>query len=167
MDSCRTATALTATSKRFQNCCRRPATKRPWSVNGTSAATRNGYDYWNILMGQGPYYNPPMITTEWSTGHEAHTGYTTDIITDMTLDCLKEKRDPNKPFMLMYQHKAPHRNWQPGPKHLNMYDDVTIPEPETLFDDYAGSGTIGQYANDDSRRTCQRYDLKLKGHGTT
>ena len=52
------------------------------------------------------------------------------------LDGMKNKRNKDKPFMLMYQHKAPHRNWQPGPKYLTKYDDVTLPEPDTLFDDY-------------------------------
>ena len=53
-----------------------------------------------------------------------HTGYTTDIITDVALDWLKNKRDQNKPFLLMYQHKAPHRNWQPAPRYLDKYKDV-------------------------------------------
>ncbi|MBW3598761.1 MAG: sulfatase [Planctomycetes bacterium] len=94
-----------------------------------------GFDHWHILIGQGPYYNPPMLMPE---GRVNHTGYTTDIITDLTLDWLKEKRDPEKPFFLVYQHKAPHRDWQPAPRHLDKYDDATIPEPETLFDDYSG-----------------------------
>ncbi len=92
-----------------------------------------GFDFWNVLIGQGPYYNPPMRTPE---GRVQHTGYTTDIVTDIALDWFKEKRDPEKPFMAMIQHKAPHRNWQPGPKHLNKYDDVDIYEPDNLFDDY-------------------------------
>ena len=86
-----------------------------------------GFDFWQVLQGQGPYYNPPMNTAE---GVKKITGYTTDIITDVSLDWLKNKRDPNKPFILMSQHKAPHRNWQPGPKYLNQYDDVDIPEPK-------------------------------------
>jgi arylsulfatase A-like enzyme len=96
-----------------------------------------GFDYWQILIGQGPYYNPPMLTPQ---GRVAHTGYTTDIITDLALEWLKKERDPNKPFFLMYQHKAPHREWQPAPRHIDKYDDVTLPEPETLFDDYSGRG---------------------------
>ena len=94
-----------------------------------------GFDHWNVLIGQGPYYNPTMKTAQ---GRTRHTGYTTDIITDLALDWLKTKRDADKPFMLMYQHKAPHRNWMPGPDKLTMYDGVDIPEPDTLFDDYAG-----------------------------
>ena len=97
-----------------------------------------GFDYWHILIGQGPYYNPPMKTPE---GIVKHTGYTTDIITDQALDFLKNQRDKSRPFFLMYHHKAPHRHWQPGPKYLTKYDDVTLPEPDNLFDDYRGRGT--------------------------
>ena len=92
-----------------------------------------GFDYWHILRGQGPYYNPEMLVPG---GSVKHTGYTTEIITDETLKWL-EGRKHDKPFFLLYWHKAPHRNWQPGPKQLTNYDDVTIPEPPTLFDDYA------------------------------
>ncbi len=91
-----------------------------------------GFDYWNILPGQGYYYNPDFIEM----GEKKQiTGYVTDIITDLCLDWL-EKRDKNKPFLLMYQHKAPHRSWMPGPDHLYTFYHDTIPEPPTLFDDY-------------------------------
>jgi len=114
-----------------------------------------GFDYWAVLSaggGQGQYYNPDFKTP---TGALRITGYTTDIITDMSLDWLK-KRDPNKPFFLMYQHKAPHREWAPGPDHLTLYDDVDIPEPPTLFDDWSGrtsaakqqTMTIAEHLND-------------------
>ena len=116
-----------------------------------------GYDYSEVLIGQGPYYNPPMRKNG---KHVKHIGYTTDIITDLALDWLKQ-RDDEKPFMLMYQHKAPHRNWQPGPQHLNMYDDVTIPEPETLFDDYAGRGTPAKTQDMSIAKTMTDGDLKL------
>ncbi len=92
-----------------------------------------GFNYWSILVGQGTYYNPMLITNG---DKEKHNGYTTDIITDLTLDWLKNKRDPNKPFIMMYQHKAPHRPWEPDPKHFHLYENETIPEPENLFDDY-------------------------------
>jgi len=97
-----------------------------------------GFDYWDVLIGQGPYYNPTMIRN----GERVkRTGYTTDIITDLALDWLEDGRDPEKPFLLMCQHKAPHRNWQPAPRHLHLYDDVEIPEPPTLVDDWSGKGT--------------------------
>ena len=94
-----------------------------------------GFDIWKVLLGQGPYYNPPMKSVE---GTKKIEGYTTDIITDLSLEWLKEGRDKDKPFMLMCQHKAPHRNWQPGPDHLNLYDDIEMPYPETFWDDYKG-----------------------------
>jgi hypothetical protein len=90
-----------------------------------------------------------------------HTGYTTEIITDLALDWLKNQRDPDKPFMLMYQHKAPHRNWQPGPDYLNMYDDVTIPEPDTLFDDYGHTGIPAKAQDMSIEFTMTASDLKL------
>ncbi|QDV69489.1 Arylsulfatase [Rosistilla carotiformis] len=131
-------------------------------------STPQGFDYYDVLKGQGPYYNPPMLTAGENDQPitRRHTGYTTEIITDKTLTWLKEARDPDKPFMLMYQHKAPHRNWMPAPKYLNWLDDVTIPEPETLWDDYAGrtpsasrqTMTIKEHLNDN--------DLKLSGYGT-
>ena len=96
-----------------------------------------GFDAWEVLPGQGAYYNPDMRVGPDDT-QRRHEGYTTDIITDLSLEWLKERRDPDKPFMLMSQHKAPHRNWMPGPEHLALYDGQHIWEPPTLFDDYAG-----------------------------
>lgn len=118
-----------------------------------------GYDYSEVLIGQGPYYNPPMLKNGQRT---QHTGYTTDIITDLALQWLDVERDREKPFLLMYQHKAPHRNWQPGPNHLTMYDDVEIPEPETLFDDYSGRGTPARTQDMSIAKTMTESDLKLQ-----
>ena len=117
-----------------------------------------GFDYWRVLLGQGPYYNPPM-RSEADTIQ--FTGYTTDIITDLTLEWLKEKRDASKPFMVMYQHKAPHRRWEPGPDHLTMYDDVDIPEPPTLFDDYTGRTTAASTQNMEIADNLTDRDLKI------
>ncbi len=122
------------------------------------ATTPTGFDYSEVLIGQGPYYNPPMLKNGERT---KHTGYTTDIITDLALNWLKEERDQSKPFMLMFQHKAPHRNWQPGPKHLTMYDDVTIPEPDNLFDDYSTRGTAAKTQRMEVKRDLTPNDLKL------
>lgn len=124
------------------------------------ATAPTGFDYSEVLIGQGPYYNPPMRLNGASKPVK-HVGYTTDIITDLALDWLKNKRDSDKPFMLMYQHKAPHRNWQPGPKHLTMYDDVEIPEPDNLFDSWSGRGTAAQTQDMSIRKTMTEYDLKL------
>ncbi len=93
-----------------------------------------GFDYWQILPGQGIYYNPPMNDQGKPV---KHSGYTTDVITDLSLEWLKN-RDKSKPFLLMSQHKAPHREWAPAVRHLGWDKDRQYPEPETLFDDYQG-----------------------------
>jgi len=127
------------------------------------ASTPVGYDYFDVLIGQGPYYNPPMKTVDDS-GEvvvREHIGYTTEIITEKTLDWLREGRDSEKPFLLMYQHKAPHRDWQPAPKYLNWLDDVTIPEPETLYDDYANRASPAAKQYMEIRRNMRDSDLKL------
>ena len=117
-----------------------------------------GFDYWSVLIGQGPYYNPPIKTPK---GTVKYTGYTTDILTLLAMSWLQHKRDKNKPFCLMYQHKAPHRNWQPAPEHLTMYDNVTIPEPATLFDDYSNRGRAAKEQDMSIEKTMNNSDLKL------
>ncbi len=94
-----------------------------------------GFDYWKVLPGQGRYYSPVFITPE---GRETIPGYVTDVITDKSLEWLEEGRDKSKPFMLMLQHKAPHRAWEPGPAHVGDLAGVTLPEPATLLDDHSG-----------------------------
>ncbi len=94
-----------------------------------------GFDQFKILPGQGAYYNPDFITKE--EGRINIKGYTTDIITDMTLDWFDNERDPEKPFLLMYLHKAPHRSWLMAERHMEEFLGKTFPVPETLFDDYA------------------------------
>ncbi|HCR29005.1 MAG TPA: sulfatase [Opitutae bacterium] len=127
------------------------------------ASTPQGYDYFDVLIGQGPYYNPPMRTRDLNgeVVTREHTGYTTDIITDKTMDWLKNGREDGKPFMLMYQHKAPHRNWQPGPKYLTWLDDRAIPEPETLYDDYSTRATPAYEQAMEIKAHLNERDLKL------
>ncbi|MHC4917123.1 MAG: sulfatase family protein [Planctomycetota bacterium] len=93
-----------------------------------------GFDYWNVLPGQGLYHDPVMVEM----GEEkTFPGYTTDITTDYSLKWLRE-RDPEKPFCLLCHHKAPHRPWLPDEKHANMYEDEEVPEPESFNDTYEG-----------------------------
>lgn len=121
-----------------------------------------GFDDWRILVGQGPYYNPPMIEN----GRRVErTGYTTQILTDLALDWLRNRRDRDRPFLLMFQHKAPHRNWQPGPGYLDRYENVNIPEPATLFDDYSGRGSAARTQDMSIERTLDERDLKLVAPG--
>ena len=93
-----------------------------------------GFDYWNILPGQGQYHNPQLIEMGET---KTHQGYVTDIITDIALDWLKN-RDQTRPFALLYHHKAPHGGWEPDEKHVSMFEGETIPAPETFGDDLTG-----------------------------
>ena len=90
-----------------------------------------GFDDWKVLPGQGLYYNPDLITPQ---GKQKIDGHCTDVVTDLAVQWLKDGREADKPFMLMVQHKAPHRNWMPAKRHLDLYEDIQIPEPATLFD---------------------------------
>ncbi|KVV15729.1 sulfatase [Flavobacterium sp. TAB 87] len=102
-----------------------------------------GFDEFMILPGQGEYYNPKFISEK---GDTIIRGYVTDITTDLTLDWMKNRRDPNKPFMLMYLHKAPHRAWLPTQKYYTEYTKKTFPLPETLFDGYKTRGSAAKTA---------------------
>ncbi len=126
-----------------------------------------GFDYFEVLIGQGPYNDPPMRTqdAEGNVVKVNNSGYTTDLITDKTLDWLKNRRDKEKPFMLMSQHKAPHRNWVPHPKYQNWMDDVEIPEPETFWDDYSGRTPPASRQKMEVGRHMREKDLKLDMEG--
>ena len=101
-----------------------------------------GFDHWQVLPGQGDYYNPQFITPEGRTQIE---GYCTDIVTDLAIEWLDSQRAGDKPFMLMCQHKAPHRTWMPPLRHLTLYDDTKIPEPPTLFDRWTDNASAARH----------------------
>ena len=93
-----------------------------------------GFDYWNVLPGQGLYNDPVMI--EMGKTNKLK-GYTSDLIADISIDWLR-KRDPSKPFCLMSQPKAPHREWTPPAKYTNLFAGIDLPLPDTFDDDYRG-----------------------------
>ena len=95
-----------------------------------------GFDFWNIIPGQGDYYNPAFINMDGSRVTEK--GYLTNIITDKAIDWMEHKRDKNRPFILFVHHKACHRNWLPELKYINEYEDQTFPLPDTFYDQYEG-----------------------------
>jgi arylsulfatase A-like enzyme len=118
-----------------------------------------GFDHWDILPGQGFYYNPDFININ---GRYKEVGYVTEIITEKCLNWLKEAKGSGKPFMLMMHHKAPHREWQPGPGELTLYKNTTFPEPPTLFDDYSNRGTAERTQDMTISKTMRlEEDLKL------
>ncbi len=93
-----------------------------------------GFDRWEILPGQGVYFDPIFYT---ASSEKTYAGrYATDVITDLALDFIKT-RPRDKPFFLMVHHKAPHRPWEPDEKHAVHFADQRIAEPFTLWDNYA------------------------------
>lgn len=125
-----------------------------WHLNSNPT----GFDHWEILPGQGSYYNPVFLN---ETGRRKIEGYCTTITTDLALDWLKGRKK-EKPFLLMCQHKAPHRTWAPDLKHLHKYADKEIPEPPTLFDNYENrSETLAGNAMSIDRHFYYHYDLKV------
>ncbi len=116
-----------------------------------------GFDDWAVLPGQGLYYNPDMIFPD---GRRRVDGHCTDIVTDLAVEWLKKKREGDKPFMLMVQHKAPHRNWMPALRHLKLYNDIDIPEPKTLFDKWEDNAPPARHQEMEiDRHMDPNYDL--------
>ncbi|NLM77021.1 MAG: sulfatase [Ruminococcaceae bacterium] len=127
-----------------------------WHLGHGGNSDPTGFDYWCVLPGQGLYHNP----TFYDMGKEITVkGYATDIITDMSLDWL-EKRDKDRPFFLMCHHKAPHRPWEPSEKHKDLYEDINIPEPDTLFDTYETRSDAARLAEMRISRHLRKKDVK-------
>ncbi len=103
-----------------------------WHLGHGGVHDPTGFDYWNVLPGQGRYHDPEFIGPG---GRRVYPGYVTDIITDLALAWLRG-RDAARPFCLLVHHKAPHRPWEPDDKHARLYEDADIPEPATFDDDY-------------------------------
>lgn len=103
-----------------------------WHLNSTPT----GFDDWAVFPNQGSYYNPDYITPQ---GKKRLQGYAVDLTTGMSLDFLKTQKPGGKPFLLMCQFKAPHRNWMPGPAQTALFTNGKLfMEPTSLFDDYKG-----------------------------
>lgn len=120
-----------------------------------------GFDFWSILSGQGEqgdYFNPDFLENGKNITEQ---GYVTDVITDKVIDFI-DNRDKTKPFMMMFHHKAPHRNWMPAPRHLGHFNDTVFPEPDNLFDDYNTRGRAAKEQDLEIASTLMEdWDLKL------
>lgn len=131
-----------------------------WHLHGEP----EGFDYWNILQDQGNYYNPNFISVNEQTKKVDTTmimGYATDIVTEDALRYLEKIKGGNQPFMLMVQHKAPHRNWMPALRHLNLYDNVEFPVPDTYFTNHEGSTVSKEQYQTIYKDTYEGHDLKM------
>ncbi len=104
-----------------------------------------GFDDFRVLPGQGIYFDPHFIgpDDDWeaayaphhSEGGTRHNGYVTDLVTDFTLDWLRN-RDRDRPFLACCHHKAPHDDFEYHPRHEHFLDGVDIPEPANLWEDH-------------------------------
>lgn len=109
-----------------------------WHLGHGGIHDPTGFDWWSVLPDQGEYHDPTFLEAG---GHEVvRRGYATDLITDLALDWI-DAGDPERPFLAMVHHKAPHRSWEPAPRHASLYESEEIPEPPTLRDDWAGRST--------------------------
>lgn len=123
-----------------------------------------GFDYWNILTDQGNYYNPDFITVNEKTQKvdtSGVPGYATDIITEDALNYIQKSKTASKPFFLMVHQKAPHRNWMPALRHLNKYDSIKFPLPDTYFTDHKGSEASKDQLQTIYKDMYEGHDLKM------
>lgn len=122
-----------------------------------------GFDYWNMLPGQGDYYNPTFITPNAQGGTDTtqYRGYVTNVITDMSIDWL-EQRDKTKPFALFVHHKAAHRIWMPDTVDIDKYEDRVFPLPKTFDADYTGRRAAEEAEMRIGRDMDLVYDLKMR-----
>lgn len=127
-----------------------------WHLGHGSHYDPAGFDYWNVLPGQGLYHNPEMFEMGEK---KVYPGYVTDIITDLCLEWL-ERRDPRRPFCLLCHHKAPHRPWEPDEKHAHLYEEDPLPPPPTFNDDYRHRASAAAAATMRIERDLQRRDVK-------
>lgn len=133
-----------------------------WHLHGYP----QGFDYWKIIVDQGQYYNPDFIHQNGDTTRIE--GYATDIITDDALDWLQNKRNDSLPFFMMVHHKAPHRNWMPPLRHVNKYDSVQFPLPETYFPDFKNQKAAQEQLQTIYKDMYEGHDLKMsKEYGST
>ena len=118
-----------------------------------------GFDHWEIVPGQGDYYNPDFIRQTGDTVRSE--GYITNLITDKSLDWLRSGRDPEKPFCLLVHHKAQHRNWMADTCNLALYEELDFPLPDTFFDDYEGRPAAAAQEMSIMKDMDLIYDLKM------
>lgn len=124
------------------------------------ATTKPEFDDWLILPGQGLYTDPVFDSPS---GQRTIKGYATDVITDLAVQWL-QKRDRTKPFFLAVHHKAPHRNFMPPARYATWLDGKEVPEPATLFDDYANRASPAKNQKMEiGRDMMMENDLKVGG----
>ena len=123
-------TRLASYPRRLQDAGYNTAYIGKWHMGEQDDTRRPGFDYWITHKGQGKYYD---TTFNINGRRQLVKGYYTTRVTEMATDWLKDKRQTDKPFMLILGHKAPHGPFVPEDKYKHTYDDVPVPYPETGF----------------------------------
>ena len=126
-----------------------------WHLGHGGIHDPQGFDDWQILEGQGDYWDPELLSAQ---GRRRIPGYTTTVLTELALERLAA-RDRDRPFCLLLHHKAPHRHWEPDTAHADLFSD-DLPEPATLFDDHAGHSQAARNARMRVGRDLTERDLK-------
>mgnify|MGYP003624540283 CR=1 FL=1 len=141
-----------------------------WHLDGLP----QGFDYWDILKDQGNYYNPDFIHPSENNSSKIDTivveGYATDLITKKSINWLKNRnsKEKDKPFYLMVHHKAPHRNWMPALRHVNKFDSINFPLPDTYFTEHKGSQASKDQLQTIYKDMYEGHDLKMtKEYGSS
>lgn len=124
-----------------------------WHLNGEPKS----FDYWDILPGQGSYYNPDFITKDGTT---RHAGYATDIVTDKSLEWL-DNRDKERPFCILIHHKAVHRTWVSDSLNMLAYEDKTFELPDNFHDNYETRTAASMAEMSIDKDMDLPYDLKV------
>ena len=103
-----------------------------WHMGHGVGHDPEGFDYWDVVPGQGDYWNPQFISAE---GRRTVEGDATDIITDLSIDWV-ESLEGDDPWCVLVWHRAPHRSWEPKHEHREMFEGDT-PVPDSFWDDYS------------------------------
>lgn len=130
-----------------------------WHLGHGGNADPSGFDYWNVLPDQGAYFDPEFIEIDSGGKRKKREGYVTDLTVDICLDWL-ERRDRSWPFFAMCQFKAPHRPFEPAPRHAGLFEGEEIPEAATLWDDYSTRAQATREVHMRIDRHLNRRDLK-------
>lgn len=122
-----------------------------------------GFNYWEILPGQGKYYNPDFVAMEGKKNQ--YKGYITNIVSDLSEKWMNT-RDKTKPFCLVIGHKATHRNWMPDTSDLGRYEKINFPLPANFYDNYAGRKAAQEQKMSIEKSMNIAGDLKVFEEGT-
>lgn len=116
-----------------------------------------GFDYYDVLQGQGHYFNSDFISRD---GKVRVDGYVSDVVTDKALTWL-DTLGTEEPFCLIIGHKATHRTWMPDPRDFGSYDRDVLPLPETFYDGYEGREAAAAQEMSIDKDMHMGYDLKM------